>query len=77
MLSSEATLHRQVAVERAFMMAASSGGFPAHKVDVTLIFEKVVEGAPWGETLMFMMGSGRRLQQGHQSRVLVDLPHSL
>ena len=42
-----------------------------------LVFEEVVQGAAWGETLVLVMRGLRGLKKGHEGRVQLDLTHGL
>jgi hypothetical protein len=42
-----------------------------------LVFEEVVQGAAWGETLVLIMRGLRGLEKGHERRVQLDLTHGL
>ena len=42
-----------------------------------LVFEEVVQGAAWGETLVLIMRGLRGLEKGHEGRVQLDLTHGL
>jgi hypothetical protein len=48
------------------------------RLEITpLVFEEVVQGATWGETLVLIMRGLRSLKKGHERRVKLDLTHGL
>jgi hypothetical protein len=48
------------------------------RLEITpLVFEEVVQGATWGETLVLIMRGLRSLKQGQERRVKLDLTHGL
>ena len=58
--------------------AAGSGIQGIWLLDIApLVFEKVVQGATWDETLVLIQRSLGSLKKGHEGWIQLDLTHSL